>query len=591
MKPNTPDDVEERAHRALSEEGGERSLRHLAPPPPKPIIGGTHELASLVADAWPKAQAFWSRFLLLGAPVDSHESQSVAQIDLGTRQVALDLKTINEKGLADCLEAILAHEVGHHVRYPGTLAVHARMRMLEKSLLPLKDDTLTNLFTDLMINDALRPRFEDQLCRVYQSFTSEYNWRADPAFIFYLAVYEERWGRAPGSLMGAKCEEQFARAYPSYRAEAQVLGQDLFHLGPNIYTQFLYFVSVTSRYVLPKGKKEPVAADPYSCGCGEPSPDDWADALTPDAREREAIRRARDEGWISKENADRMSDDQATDRRIATMPGTSDDDATRVPEVMAAYYRQQAERYILHPPPQLRTGEATTPSAIEEWEPGDALRDIDWNATLLQRGELLGAAMPLKRQKVAEAEGWEVPLWQPRIEIYLDVSGSMPDPRVTRNAMTLAAQVLVTGAIRAGGWARATLYSSAPVQYREWCRSEAELSKFLMHYIGAGTEFPFDLLRDSVGSCAGDQPIRVVITDRDFDANYKSRPANANIFADAVIQSPHFVLMLHAGDPSWTETYRRTGAQVIAVKELNDYPAMAAALSKALFARENRVAH
>jgi hypothetical protein len=199
--------------------------------------------------------------------------------------------------------------------------------------------------------------------------------------------------------------------------------------------------------------------------------------------------------------------------------------------------------------------------------------------------------MPLKRQKVAEAEGWEVPLWQPRIEIYLDVSGSMPDPRVTRNAMTLAAQVLVTGAIRAGGWARATLYSSAPVQYREWCRSEAELSKFLMHYIGAGTEFPFDLLRDSVGECGGDQPIRVVITDHDFDMNYKSRPANANIFADAVIHSPHFVLMLHAGDPRWTETYKSTGAQVIAVKELNDYPAMAAALSHALFARENRVAH
>ena len=585
MNPDTPDDVEDRALRALREGDRMKCAR------PVPIIGGSDELAGAVADAWPKAQAFWSRFLLLGAPVDGTASGSVAQIDLGTRQVSLDLTLIRKKGLCDCLEGILAHEVGHHVRYPGTLAVHARMRMLERSLLPFKEYTLTNLFTDLMINDALRPQFEEQLCRVYKSFTGDGNWKADPPFVFYLAVYEERWGREPGSLMSATCEAEFATAYPGYRAEAQVLGQNLFALGPNVYTQFLYFVSVVAKYAMLKGEQEPTAADPYACGCGEPTPDDWADAITPDGREREAIRRARNEGWISKEMAERMTDAEASDRRVATLPGFDEADATRVPEVMAAYYRQQAERYFLKPPPQLRMGEATTPTTIEEWEPGDAIRDIDWTATLLQRGALLGAALPLKRQKVAEAEGWEVPLWQPRVEIYLDVSGSMPDPRVTRNPMTLAAQVLVTGAIRAGGWARATLYSTAPVQYREWCRSETELSKFLMHYIGGGTEFPFHLLRDSVAGCGHDQPIRVIITDHDFDANYKSHKENPSIVAEAIARSPHFVLMLHAADPAWTEEYEATGARVIAVKELDDYPAMAAALSDALFERADRVAH
>jgi hypothetical protein len=585
MNADAPEDVEDRALRALKE--GERMKCSR----PVPIIGGSDELAPAVAEAWPQAQAFWSKFLLLGAPLDGAASGSVAMIDLATRQVSLDLNLIRKHDLCDCLTGILAHEVGHHVRYPGTLAVHARMRMIERTLLPLKEYTLTNLFTDLMINDALRPQFEEQLCRVYQAFAGEYNWRADPAFVFYLAVYEERWGREPGSLMGARCEVEFAKEYPGYRAEAQVLGQNLFALGPNVYTQFLYFVSVVAKYAMLQGDREPTAADPYSCGCGEPSPDDWADALTPDAREREAIRRARNEGWISEQTADRMTDNEASDRRVATLPGFGDHDQTRVPEVMAAYYRQQAERFFLKPPPQLRIGEATTPSTIEEWEPGDAPRDIDWNATLLQRGALLGAAMPLKRQKVAEAEGWEVPLWQPRVEVYLDVSGSMPDPRVTRNAMTLAAQVLVTGAIRAGGWARATLYSSGPVQYREWCRSEAELSKFLMHYIGGGTEFPFNLLRESVNECAHDQPIRVVITDHDFDMNYKARKENAALVAEVVARSPHFVLMLHAGDPSWTEAYKATGARVIAVKELDDYPAMAAALSNALFTRDDRVAH
>ena len=65
---------------------------------------------------------------------------------------------------------------------------------------------------------------------------------------------------------------------PIDRAEAQVLGQNLFALGPNVYTQFLYFVSVVAKYAMLKGEQEPTAADPYACGCGEPSADDWADA-------------------------------------------------------------------------------------------------------------------------------------------------------------------------------------------------------------------------------------------------------------------------------------------------------------------------
>src|SRR5439155_16859171 len=267
----------------------------------------------------------------------------------------------------------------------------------------------------------------------------------------------------------------FGRSYPDYRAEAQVLGQDLFHLGPNLYTQFLYFVSVVSRYVPPPKRETPVSLDPYACGCGEPSAEDWAEALTPDAREREAIRKAERAGWIRKEIAERLTDRDVLARRVATLPGSQSDDATQVPEVMAAYYRRQAERYLLRPPPQRVWGEATTPTTLEEWEPGEPLRDVDWAATVAQRGPLLGAAQPQRRQRVAEAEGWEVPLWQPRVEVYLDVSGSMPDPRRTRNAMTLAAQILVTGAVRCGGWARAVLYSCAPVVFWEWCRSETEL--------------------------------------------------------------------------------------------------------------------
>ena len=108
-----------------------------------------------------------------------------------------------------------------------------------------------------------------------------------------------------------------------------MLGQDLFHLGPNLYTQFLYFVSVVSRYVPTGDGATPESLDPYACGCGEPSADDWAEALVPNAGEREAIRRAEREGWIRKEVAERLTDGEALGRRIWSLPGHGGDDATR----------------------------------------------------------------------------------------------------------------------------------------------------------------------------------------------------------------------------------------------------------------------
>jgi hypothetical protein len=542
-------------------------------------------LDAAVAEAWPKAQALWSRFLLLSQPVDKADQASVAQIDLATRQVSLHHRLIRDKGLVDCLEALLAHEVGHHVRYPGTLAVDARLRLLERSLIPIKDYSLINLFTDLLINEVLGQTMRDQLVRIYQAFTPEVVWERDPAFLFYLAIYEELWALEPGTLLGQH-RLAFESAYTSYRADAQMLAQDLWALDSNLYTQFLYFVSVVSRYIRPQEGETPVGQDPYSCGRGEPSPEDWAAALTPSAREQAAIERALREGWIREEQAKHLRDAQALERRILGLPGVDTADETLVPEVMAAYYRREAQRYLLRPPPVRMLGEAVVPTTLEEWEPGDALRDVDWLATLTERGPLYGAAQPLKRQRIAEVEGYDVPLWQPRVEIYLDVSGSMPDPRRTHNAMTLAAQILNSGAIRAGGWARAVLYSGAPVQYWDWCRSEMELSRFLMHYIGGGTVFPFDLLERSLRECGTVQPVRVIITDPDFDANYAAKPEHRRLFAEAV-RASSLVLLLHRPRAPQVKHYREVGARVVEVPQMADFPRMAAALAHALFDKEN----
>ena len=183
--------------------------------------------------------------------------------------------------------------------------------------------------------------------------------------------------------------------------------------------------------------------DRTDCGCGEPSADDWADALTPDAREREAIRRAEAEGWIRQELAERLTDRDALARRIHSLPGSGGDDATRVPEVMAAYYRRAgralpaASAAATH----ARRGDDADHAGGVGAGRSAARRGLGGDAVAAGTVPRCGpAAAPSSASP--RSEGWEVPLWQPRVEIYLDVSGSMPDPRLTRNAMTLAAQIL-----------------------------------------------------------------------------------------------------------------------------------------------------
>ena len=538
-------------------------------------------LKGLVDAAFPRAVARWSPFLLLARPeIDPNEDDIPARVNLRARTVTLGAAAIEARGLEGSLEALLAHEIGHLVAFPGTLVAEARLRLLERTFLPRRARPLTGVFHELLINERLGGALEEDLCAILASHDTS-GWRRDPAFVFHLAVHEELWQRPPGELMG-EAFEAFEAEYPGYRADAQLLAQNLFALAPSVALQFLYFMSIALRYAIPLEGEQSEAAEP-DCAEGEPSPEEWTEALVPQAAEKQAVRRAIEERWFPLEIAKVLAD-QGIERRSAAMPGRSLG-RSQIAEVMAAHYRREAERFLFKPPPVRLRADELVPTTLEDWEPGDPVGSIDWVATLIGRGETLGAAMPMTRERMADEEGLEDTVWQGRTEIYLDVSGSMPDPTRAINAMTLAAQILVTGTLRAGGAARALVYSTEHESHWTFCRSERILSRFLMSYIGGGTEFPFDVLKDSVEELRREQPVRIIITDRDFDWNYDARPENAPIFARAAARSPALVLLLHAPDMKAARRYEAAGAKVVPVRTLDDFPRMAAALSSSLFDR------
>jgi hypothetical protein len=284
------------------------------------------------------------------------------------------------------------------------------------------------------------------------------------------------------------------------------------------------------------------------------------------------------------EKLQKQGQGQGLEDRIAALPGdAAGGRAELITSIMAAHYRREAERWLFRPPTVRVQAEELVPTTLEEWAPGDPVASIDWVATLLQRGETLGAAMPLLRERIADEEGRGAQAWEGRTEIYLDVSGSMPDPKRALNAMTLAAQILALGTVRAGGAARALVYSTGHEKWWHFSRSETVLSRFLLHYIGQGTEFPFEVLEASVEELAAEQPVRIIITDRDFDWNYDKHPRNAAIFAEAAALAPALVLLLHDPDMKQAARYEAAGARVVPVRRLDDFPRLSAELSFALF--------
>jgi len=549
-------------------------------------------LRELIRQVWPEAIARWSSFLLLSDPALDAQQPSIAQIDLSTRCVSVNERLIAELHLEDCLPAMLAHEVGHHVSFPGTLQVQARLRLLERTLLPAPEHSLVNAFTDLMINERLgRTDLRPQMIKIYRAGVQRMlkgdaeAGRQDPFFGFYLGLYEALWDLKEGEILGPLVAP-LARQFPQYRAEAALLTQDLFVLGPNLYTQLLYFLSLSIRYLIPalrRGLEAQAARAAQGCHCGEPSASDWGQAITPTQAEKEAIRRAIERGWFDARNADRLSRALDINERLSGLPGIGSADASQVPQIMAAYYRQQAERLLFQPPPQPRIGEAVLPSVLEEWTPADPVQEIDWLATLLLRGERLGPALPVKRLFEAEREGEDVRFLEARMEIYLDVSGSMPNPCLNLNPMTLAAQILATATTRSGGKVRVALYSHETLKHWKWSRSERELSGFLMHYIGGGTAFPFELLEQSRRELGASQPIRVIITDHDFDANVEKNPTSMAILAAAANNSPGLILLQQGEDAAAAKSYRALGMRVVSVTELDNYPRVARDLAWALF--------
>ena len=169
------------------------------------------ELDAVVAERWPQAQAHWSRFLLLQpARTTIRRRPRIAQIDLATRRIGLHYRLDPREEPAG-----LRRGDSSLTRSAITSAIPARSPFRpgcacwRKPLLPLDNYSLMNLFTDLLINDALRPALEEQLAARLPGVRRRSDDRsATRPSSFTWPSTRSASGLEPGSLMGP-CHEEF----------------------------------------------------------------------------------------------------------------------------------------------------------------------------------------------------------------------------------------------------------------------------------------------------------------------------------------------------------------------------------------------
>ncbi|MBI2378585.1 MAG: hypothetical protein HYV07_31590 [Deltaproteobacteria bacterium] len=516
--------------------------------------------------AWPRSLATWSDFLLLSPPELALDGP-IAMIDLSTRQVVVNAAQVDAQGLHHCLEALLAHEVGHHMKFPATLAVQARLTVLGRTLWPDRfRDSLVNLFTDFLINRELEERYREAFCEVYRSGAGDSP--SNPPFDFYLTMYECAWGLEMGTLTfarGPQLESRFPGAGAAAKSLVRALAntQGLFH-------QFIAFCGAIVRFVEPTAELSFVSA----CGGpGDPADGDWAEALEPSRDELAAIEQALGAKRIKAAEAEAA---RAPLRASALPTGC---DAETVVELA---YRKLAARQLVRPPASMKPGEERLlPSTLEAWSADDSVAEIDWTATALRGGVTLGELV--KRERDSE-EGVEAGTGRlSRIELYLDISGSMPSGRAELNAMTLSAVILAVSAIRSRAAVRSILWSDCRF-VKEWCRSESAACRFLLSHSGGGTLFPFDELERSLSVHRDDQPFRVIISDAGFVENVRASSGRAGAAIRAARASGLAAVL--CVDPS--EDLHALGARTLRVPDVNDLPRAAALLARHLFERGPR---
>lgn len=477
------------------------------------------ELAERWDADWPAALASWSPYTLLRPPIyfETQEKAEaggmagqVAAIRLADQTVMVNLATVRELGLEEHSLAILAHEIGHHVHVPGNLADNARMlAAMKPMLIGLPSETpamVANLYGDLHLNDRLQRRHGIDVASVYVRLRESVK-TADPTETWkvYTRSYEHLWRLPPGTIAPPGIN-------PVVNADALLIARLIRHFSVRWLAGARRFAAIVFPYLNADREKRQTfllagLGDCEDCGKGAAIPDGLT-AVDP-------IESGEDGEFDAAINGEVADDcDQSPQKSEAgkRSPGTQHRSPLEYADLLrgmglvlpehqatARYYRERAKPHLL-PFPTRRQPAATEthPEGYEGWDAGDDLQDLDMLGSLM-RSPVVVPGITTVRRVQGEVAGKEPDRAPVDLDIYIDCSGSMPNPSLDTSYLALCGTILVLSALRAGASVQATLWSG-PSQFKTtsgFIRDENRLIDTVTGYICGSTAFPLHVLRET----------------------------------------------------------------------------------------------
>lgn len=509
-------------------------------------------LAERWAAAWPAALAAWSPYTRLKAPLLQTTSKaaakegltgSFAMIRLVDQTVVIDLQQVHDLGIGDYAVEVLAHEIGHHVYAPASISEHTRSLARMLPALPTVTQhapMIANLYTDLLINDRLMRSAGLRMPALMQAVVKG-NDRGKPSKLWtlYLRIYELLWGMERGSLTGKNLT-----ARPRKNDQGDLLTEDIVRTGADpggapISNDAIdvdarlaaRLVRHYARHWLDGGARFAVLVLPYlledaqaserlqtlmdtkdAGQGGQPEgltgmdPEEYGppqhpaidDELT-DAADGDSDADAKGAASKLGESSAKSSTGQARDPyqygELLRLAGLKLDQQ----QAAMRYYAERARPHLVpFPSVPVSQSEDPIPEGVDPWDAGDPLEAIDWRESLVLCPVPIPGLTTVQRRYGVQP-GVEPARRPLDLDVYVDSSGSMPNPGTQLSWPALAGAVICLSALRAGASVQVTLWASRKevTSTKGFVRSADDCLRVLTGYYGGGTQFPLPTLRET----------------------------------------------------------------------------------------------
>lgn len=479
--------------------------------------------------AWPAALACWSRFTKLTLPrwcfVEADEereglSDSFAMIRLNDQAVVVSLRKAVEDGVENFPVEILAHEIGHHIYVPGNLLDHGRMLARVRRGLPDREmfaPLIANLYADLLINDRLQRQAGLDMAGVYKAIRVP---EQKPLWQFYLRTYEILWSLPRGTLAQMPSD---AKQAESIEADAGLAARVVRSFAKEWLPGAGKYAVLCLNYLLQDPDTDPkrlcrlLGGWCDTLGAGQGAGDVPAGLVDLDPSEAAGIlhplfdpelsglpaakRKSKGIDVIGRANSTSLGGGRGQRREpfeygaILRALGLDMSDH----DIAVRYYRELAAPYLVKFP--TRTMPQATdplPEGTDVWDIGQPLEQVDWLESVLASPQVV-PGYTTKQRMWGTAEGTNPQKRPIDLDLYVDCSGSMPNPQRVLSPVALAGAIIALSALRVGSAVQATLWSGA-MQFETtggFVRDPNQVLRILTGYIGGGTAFPLHILRDT----------------------------------------------------------------------------------------------